>query len=117
MHVCDGGLGGGGFCVHDVCGAAVRHDYAGVRVVATLVRGNLELTLAVDGHVQVLYPAVGAEDLTQVVFIDVLCKLLDDDLKACQRSMAQLLLVMHTFELRGGDLSLLALLSRLKLRL
>lgn len=62
VHVRDGGFGRGRVAVHDVGGAAVGHE------------------LAVDGHVEVLYPAVGAEDLAQVVFVDVLGELLDDDL-------------------------------------
>lgn len=50
--------------------------------------GGGKLTLAVDGHVEVLYPAIGAEDLAQVVLVDVFGELLDNDLGAGQRQFS-----------------------------
>ena len=62
MHVCDGGLGGGGGVVDDVCGAAVRVERA------------------VDGQVEVGYDAMMGEYFAEVRLGDVLGELFDDDL-------------------------------------
>lgn len=37
-------------------------------------------TLSVHGHIEVADGTVGAEDLTEVVFVDVFGEFLDDDL-------------------------------------
>lgn len=43
-------------------------------------RSDRTLTLAVNRHVEVLYTAIGAKNFAEMVFIDVLCEFLDDNL-------------------------------------
>jgi hypothetical protein len=63
VHLCDCALGVVDFFVQDVCNAAV------------------DVECRVHGHAQVLDHAILAEDLADVVFFDVACQCLDDDLE------------------------------------